>query len=160
MTEDSALTVARKQLDWYRTHKTRARISHYALELVALALSVVVTIAGILGSDPAVPAIAGAALVVLATLRGLFESRQSWIAWAGAEAELEKAIDYYASENEPYDGPDRDKQLVRRVWEVRTSETEAWQARKSSPPPPPAEELGASPAGEIAGGNPPGNLRR
>jgi Protein of unknown function (DUF4231) len=141
MTENSALVIATRQLAWYGTHKTRARWSHYAGELAAVALSFLAAIAGILGWDPAVPAVAGSLLVVLALLRGLFQSRESWIAWAMAQAELQKAIDYYATKIEPYDGPDRDRQLVRRVWEVRNGETEAWKSRKSSPPTPTPEEL-------------------
>lgn len=141
MNDDSALGIAQKQLQWYKANKTRARLAYYGIELLAIALSSLVAIAGTLGWGAAVPAVAGSLLVALAAIRTLFQRRESWIAWAASEAALEHAIDFYVAKLEPYDGPDGDRQLVRRVWEVRNNETEAWKSRVSSPPPPaPAEE--------------------
>ena len=158
MTENLALGIAQDQLDWYRTHKTQARWGHYGIELLAVALSFLVAIAGILGWDPAVAAVAGSILVVLAVIRSLFQRRESWIAWAAAEAALANAIDFYVTKIEPYDGSDRDRQLVRRVWEVRSSETEAWKSRVSSPTPPTPEELSASLGRQADSGSPPSEL--
>lgn len=159
MSRDSAVEIAGEQLKWYRSHKTKARWGHYLLELVAVALSFLVTIAGILRWDAKVAAIAGGILVLLAGLRAEFQLRENWIGWNAAEAEVQKAMDYYGTEIEPYDGPDRDQQLVRRVWEVRMSETQAWKSRKSPPPPPTSQESSASSGRRAAGsGSPPSEL--
>jgi Protein of unknown function (DUF4231) len=159
MAENSALDIAKKERDWYRVHKTSARLSHYGLELAALALSFLVTLAGILEWNLAGPAVAGAAVAVIAGLRGLFGSQESWIAFAAAEADVDRAIDYYNMNDAPYVGPDRDKRLVRQVHQIRSSETTAWKSRKSQSTQAETDEVApVGGAGGSGGGDPPSNL--
>lgn len=133
----SALEIASRQLHWYRTRKTRNRIGARLVELCALGISLLVAIAGALAWDSLVPAVAGAVLVLLAGVREVFNWREGWLAFVAAEAELERAIDFYHARIPPYDGGDRDQQLIRRTWEVRMTETSEWRSRQVARTPEP-----------------------
>jgi uncharacterized protein DUF4231 len=148
----SALEIASSQLQWYRRRKTRNRIGARLVELSALGISLLVAIAGALAWDSLVPAVAGAVLVLLAGIREVFNWREGWLAFVAAEAELERAIDYYHAGIPPYDGADRDERLIRRTWEVRTTETSEWRSRQVARTPEP-DALGrdAVPDGQDGG---------
>jgi uncharacterized protein DUF4231 len=134
VTDESALDIATRQLAWCRANAKSGRLGYDGLELLVLGVSLLVTVAGTLAWDAAVPAIVGAVLVLLAGVRAIFQWRERWVGSAMAQTGLATAIDFYNQRLSPYDGVDRDEQLIRRACEIRIRETAAWESRRSSPP--------------------------
>lgn len=123
-----AMGLVNASYDWYRDHAIRSRrnykISETALIMVAAAVP---TSAAILPNDVTVPAILGAVVVVLTSLRSVFHWQDNYLRFSGAREALEAERRLYNTAAKPYDdATTRDQLLAAAVSRIEQSEMSGW----------------------------------
>ncbi len=129
---DPALALALQQLHWYARRRDRARASYRVTELLILLTSASTTVAAALKASAWVTAVLAAGTVVLAGLYKILDSHDSWVACGAAWAQLQVAVnDYRLLPADRRDGQAQ-RELVGKVNEVISADTQRWAARRRS----------------------------
>ena len=113
---------------WYASHLKRSRFSFQASELILLAASAAVPVAGIMTPGDARPAaIIGAGVVVLTGLRSVFHFYDNSTRFGWACSVIRTELRLYAAAVAPYDDPQtRDGILLRKINSTELTETSQW----------------------------------
>lgn len=129
---DPALALALRQMNWYATHRNRARVTYQLNEILILLTTATTTVMAALKVSASATAILAASTVVLAGLYKVLDSHENWLAFAGAWAELQAVVNDYRML--PSDQRDEQAQraLVARVNDIGTAETGRWVSRRHS----------------------------
>ncbi|GAP53767.1 hypothetical protein AHiyo6_03320 [Arthrobacter sp. Hiyo6] len=130
ITATSSRGAASETAAWYAEHGRRSRHWFQVTEVAILVTSASVPVVGLLNpTDSRPPAIVGAIVVVLASLRSIFHWQENWVRFMAAFRTLTAELRLYDAEAEPYSDPDprkRDAELIKRVNALETTETGAW----------------------------------
>jgi hypothetical protein len=123
-----ALAEAERVFRWYARNARGSRYRFQISEMILLAASAAVPVAGILTPDDARPAaIIGAAVVVLTGFRSVFHFYDNWTRLAGTCAAIKAELRLYAASVEPYEDPaTRDEVLLRKINSTELTETGKW----------------------------------
>jgi Protein of unknown function (DUF4231) len=114
--------------NWYARNLKRSRYRFQISELILLAASAAVPVAGILTPGDARPAaIIGAGVVVLTGLRSVFHFYDNWTRFGWACSVIRTELRLYAAAVAPYDDPEtRDGILLRKINSTELTETSQW----------------------------------
>jgi hypothetical protein len=144
-------TYARREAErvfrWYAHNARASRYRFQISEMILLAASAAVPVAGLLTPGDARPAaIIGAAVVVLTGFRSVFHFYDNWTRFAGTCAVIKAELRLYEAAVEPYDVPaTRDEILLRKINSAELTETGRWMTL-----PPPGTTRGTSQARSAA----------
>src|SRR4051812_11529593 len=110
VTKDSgggyAISLADQSYDWYRTASIRARRAHRVSELLIIVASAAIPLAAVFGPDDAtIPAILGAAVVVISAVRTVFHWHDNYIRFSAARETVEAERRMFHTSAAPYDDP-------------------------------------------------------
>jgi hypothetical protein len=141
--ESYARSEAERIFRWYARSARASRYRFQISEMILLAASATVPVAGILTPDDARPAaIIGAAVVVLTGFRSVFHFYDNWTRFAGTCAVINAELRLYEASVGPYDDPAlRDEILLRKINSAELTETARWMKL-----PPPGTTHGAEQA--------------
>jgi hypothetical protein len=119
---------AERVFDWYARNTKASRYRFQISELILLAASAAVPVAGLLTPDDARPAaIIGAAVVVLTGFRSVFHYYDNWTRFAATCAAIKAELRLYEASVDPYDDPaTRDEILLRKINSTELTETTKW----------------------------------
>lgn len=129
---DPALAVAQRQLDWLARHRSRARVTCQANEILILFTTATTTVTAALKVSATATAILAASTVVLVGLYKVLDSRENWLAFGSAWADLQAAVNDYRMLPPGQRDETAQKSLVARVNEVTIAATGRWVARRQS----------------------------
>jgi len=134
---------AERVFGYYVRNAKASRLRFQISEMILLAATATVPVAGILTPGDARPAaIIGAAVVVLTGLRSVFHFYDNWTRFAGTCALLSAELRLYEASVAPYDVPaTRDEILLRKINSAELAETVQWMKL----PPPGTTQGAASP---------------
>ncbi len=141
--ESYARSEAERVFRWYARNARASRYRFQISEMILLAASAAVPVAGLLTPGDARPAaIIGAAVVVLTGFRSVFHFYDNWTRLAGTCAVIKAELRLYEASVEPYEVPaTRDEILLRKINSAELTETGRWMTL-----PPPATARGADQA--------------
>jgi hypothetical protein len=119
---------AERVFRWYARNARRSRYRFQISEMILLAASAAVPVAGILTPGDARPAaIIGAAVVVLTGFRSVFHFYDNWTRLAATCAAIKAELRLYEASVAPYDNPvTRDEILLRKINSAELTETGKW----------------------------------
>jgi hypothetical protein len=119
---------AERVFHWYARNARASRYRFQISEMILLAASAAVPVAGILTPDDARPAaIIGAAVVVLTGFRSVFHFYDNWTRLAGTCAAIKAELRLYEASVDPYEDPGtRDEILLRKINSAELTETGKW----------------------------------
>jgi hypothetical protein len=123
-----AATLADESYSWYRMAAVRSRKRHRvsALVLQVFAASIPLT-AAISPHNAVLPAILGAAIVVVSGARSTFNWHENYLRFSGAREAVETQRRLYRLGAEPYhDTATRDRVLVAQVIAIEQEEMASW----------------------------------
>jgi len=129
---DPALALAQRQLDWFARHRNRARATYQANEILILFTTATTTVIAALKVSATATAILAASTVVLVGLYKVLDSHENWLAFGGAWADLQAAVNDYRMLPSNERDEVAQKGLVARVNEIASAETGRWVARRQS----------------------------
>jgi hypothetical protein len=123
-----ALTIADESYDWYRLHAIRSRRSYRLSEILFLLFSTAIPVSAVLLPGTAIiPAILGAALVLLTGLRSLFHWHENYVRFSRAREAVNAERRMYLTKAEPYhDSLNRDQILVATITRIEQQEMGQW----------------------------------
>jgi hypothetical protein len=133
--EDPALAVALAQEAWYAVHRDRARYGYWLSEVLLLVAAAATTLAAALSAVPWITAALAATTVVLTGLRKIFDWQAGWISYANSWIEIRRHINSYRLIPEDQRGPAEQKELLRQLDEIASSEISGWTTRKTAQDP-------------------------
>jgi hypothetical protein len=138
-----ARSEAERVFRWYVRNAKASRFRFRISEMILLAATATVPVAGILAPGDARPAaIIGAAVLVLTGFRSLFHFHDNWTRFSGTCALINAELRLYEAAVAPYDVPaTRDEILLRKINSAELTETARWMEL-----PPPGTTHGAEPA--------------
>src|SRR5690242_6721733 len=124
--------LALQQIDWFRRHRIRSRLTYQVNEGLVLVVSAATTLAAALKASVWLTAVLAAGTVVLTGLYKVLDSQENWVAFSLAWSELQTAANNYRLL--PADQRDEaaQRQLVNKVNEVIGQDTGRWAARRRS----------------------------
>ena len=119
---------ARRVFLWYARNAKQSRYRFQVSEMILLAASAAVPVAGILTPGDARPAaIIGAAVVVLTGFRSVFHWYGNWTRFASACSAIKAELRLYEASVAPYDdAATRDEILLRKINSTELTETAQW----------------------------------
>lgn len=129
---DPALAVAMQQLKWFARHRNRARVTYQVNEILILLTTAATTVTAALKVSATATASLAASTVVLAGLYKVLDSHENWLAFGGAWADLQAAVNDYRMLPSDQRNEDTQKRLVARVNEVTSADTGRWVTRRQS----------------------------
>jgi hypothetical protein len=140
---------AERVFAWYARNARGSRYRFQISEMILLAASAAVPVAGILTPGDARPAaIIGAVVVVLTGFRSVFHFYDNWTRLAGTCAVIKAELRLYEASVDPYDDPvTRDEILLRKVNSAELTEAGKWMTLPAPGPARAAEQAG--PAAKI-----------
>lgn len=123
-----ALKLADDSYGWYRRAAIRARRAHHTSETLVLLTSAAIPLSAVLVPDDAtVPALLGAAVVVLTGLRSRFLWRENFLRFSRAREAIEAERRLFRTGSKPYDDPaSREGVLAAAVTRVEQEEMNVW----------------------------------
>ena len=123
-----ARTEAERVFNWYARNARGSRYRFQISEMILLAASAAVPVAGILTPGDARPAaIIGAAVVVLTGFRSVFHFYDNWTRLAGTCAAIKAELRLYEAWVDPYDDPaTRDEILLRKINSAELADAAKW----------------------------------
>jgi hypothetical protein len=123
-----ALGLANDSYEWYRQAAIRSRRAFKIIETLILVVSAAIPVSAALApSTTTVPAVLGAAVVVLGGLRGLFHWHDNYLRFSGAREAVEAERRLYHTMSPPYEDPaSRDQILAVRVTQIEREEMAGW----------------------------------
>jgi hypothetical protein len=126
--EEYALSQAQEAFTWYMNAGRKAKVRYQIVELMIIAVSTAVTITGVLyPHDARVPAILGALVAALATIRSMNHWRDNWTRFTLARTELRSQMRLYRADAAPYDNSTTKAEiLVRTVNAIQIQENQGW----------------------------------
>jgi hypothetical protein len=129
---DPALALALQQIDWYARRRNQSRWIYRVNELLILLTTATTTVAAALKASAWVTATLAASTVVLPGMYKILDQHESWVAFGGAWAELQVAVNSYRIL--PADRRDEEArvQLVQKVNDVIRADTTRWATRRRS----------------------------
>ena len=130
-----AALLADESYSWYRNAAIRSRRRHRisATLLQALAAAIPVS-AAISPRNAVVPAVLGAAIVVLSGLRTTFNWQENYLRFSSAREAVEAQRRLYRLGAAPYDDPNtRDRTLAEHVTAIEQDEMASWLRIVSEP---------------------------
>jgi hypothetical protein len=125
---DYAMTIADRSYEWYRTAAIRSRRSYKLAETAILLVAAAIPASAAIARDNTIiPAILGAAVVVLTGLRSVFHWQENYLRFSGAREAVETERRRYRTGAEPYADPaTRDQVLVAEVSRIERDEMSGW----------------------------------
>jgi hypothetical protein len=123
-----ALGIANNSYRWYRNAAIRARRSHRmsAVAIQAIAASIP-AVAAISPRSATIPAILGAVIVVLSSLRSIYRWQENYLRFSGAREAVEAERRLYYTNTTPYnDALTKDQTLASRVTKIEQEEMAGW----------------------------------
>jgi hypothetical protein len=125
---EDALSIMTKSLNWYRGAAWRARRAYQASEVLVLIVSAAVPASiAVAPHNTNIPAVLGAAAVVLTGLRQAFHWHDNYLRFTKACSALEAERRLYRVSGGTYKEPDtRDELLVSAVSRIEQEETMGW----------------------------------
>jgi len=129
---DPALALALQQIDWFKRHRIRSRLTYQINEVLVLVVSAATTLAAALKASAWLTAVLAAGTVILTGLYKVLDSQENWVAFSLAWSKLQTAANNYRLL--PADQRDEaaQRQLVDKVNEVMAEDTGRWAARRRS----------------------------
>ncbi|WP_091409867.1 DUF4231 domain-containing protein [Friedmanniella luteola] len=123
-----AMRVADESYGWYRKAAIRSRRAHrisaVAIQIVAASIPVSVAIAP---AKPIITAILGAAIVLLSSLRAIFNWQEDYLRFSSSREAVEQERRRYRLGVEPYADPNtRSGLLAERVSAIERDEMSGW----------------------------------
>ena len=148
-----ARDVADKSYDWYKKAAIRSRRAHrtsaIAIQIVAASIPVSVALAP---SEPTIPAVLGAVIVLLSSLRSIFNWQEDYLRFSSSREAVEQERRRYRLRVKPYDDPvTRSGLLAELVSEIEKNEMSGWLKTVSRPK---AERVEAVTSGRATEGEP------
>ncbi|HZN71959.1 MAG TPA: DUF4231 domain-containing protein [Micromonosporaceae bacterium] len=125
---DYATSIADRSYEWYKRAAIRSRRSYKLSETAVLlvAASIPASVA-IYRENTLVPAVLGAAVVVLTGLRSVFHWQENYLRFSGAREAVESQRRLYLTGAEPYADPaTRDQVLVAEISRIERDEMSGW----------------------------------
>lgn len=129
---DPALALALQQIDWFRRHRIRSRLTYQVNEGLVLVVSAATTLAAALKASAWLTAVLAAGTVVLTGLYKVLDSQENWVAFSLAWSELQTATNNYRLLPADRRDEEAQRQLVNKVNEVIGQDTGRWAARRRS----------------------------
>lgn len=122
------MSLADASYDWYKAHAIRSRFSYKLTETLLLVVAAAIpTSASVIGDTPAVPAILGAAVVVLTGLRSIFHWQDNYLRYSAAREAIEAERRLYTTRASPYDDDaTREQLLAATVSRIEQEEMRGW----------------------------------
>lgn len=119
---------AQRVFQWYARQARKSRYRFQISEMILLAASAAVPVAGIMTPGDARPAaIIGAGVVVLTGFRSVFHFYDNWNRFAGACGAIKAELRLYEASVSPYDDSyARDEILLRKINSTELTETAQW----------------------------------
>jgi hypothetical protein len=123
-----AMTVADESYDWYRSHAIRSRRSYRLSEILFLAFSTAIPVSAVAWPEKAlIPAILGAALVLLTGLRNLYHWHENYVRFSRAREAVDAERRMFLTAAEPYADPKaKDQNLVAAITRIEQQEMGQW----------------------------------
>lgn len=123
-----AMALVTASYDWYRDHAIRSRRNYRMAETALLVIAAgIPTSAAFAPHNSAVPAVLGAAVVVLTGLRSVFHWQDNYLRFSGAREALEAERRLYNTRAAPYDDiATRDQVLAAAVSRIEQDEMAGW----------------------------------
>ena len=123
-----AMGLADGSYDWYKKHAIRARrsykVAETALVIVAAAIP---TSAVVLPDSNIVPAVLGAVVVVITSLRAIYHWQDNYLRFSQAREAVEAERRLYYTRADPYDDEEtREKLLAAAVTRIERDEMRGW----------------------------------
>ena len=127
---DPALALALQQIDWFKRHRIRSRLTYQVNEGLVLVVSASTTVAAALKASAWLTAVLAAGTVVLTGLYKVLDSQESWVAFSLAWSKLQTAANNYRLLPADQRDSEAQRQLVDKVNEVMAEDTGRWAARR------------------------------
>jgi hypothetical protein len=123
-----ALSLANESYEWYKTAAIRSRRSYRFCEVALVIIAAGIPVAAAISPHSAiVPAVLGAVVVVLSSLRAVFHWQDNYIRFSGAREALEGERRLYHTQSQPYDDlATRDQNLAATVSRIERDEMAGW----------------------------------
>lgn len=130
-----ARDVADKSYDWYKKAAIRSRRAHrtsaIAIQVVAASIPVSVALAP---SEPTIPAVLGAVIVLLSSVRSIFNWHEDYLRFSSSREAVEQERRRYRLRVKPYEDPvTRSGLLAERISEIERNEMSGWLKTVSRP---------------------------
>jgi hypothetical protein len=132
------MPLANERHDWYEEHAKQSRVLYTVHETLLLIVAAAIPAsAAIAHNNVIAPAILGAVVVVLTSLRSVFHWQQNYIRFNGARLGIDVECRNYRAGVTPYDDPaTRDQLLTEAVSRIELEETTGWARIASERPRP------------------------
>lgn len=123
-----ALGLADDSYAWYRAAAIRSRRNHKISTVAQLVLAATIPVsAAIAPTNAVVPAVLGAAIVIVSGLRTTFNWQENYIRFSAAREAVEAQRRLYHTGAAPYDDPQtRDRILAAQVTAIEREEMDTW----------------------------------
>jgi len=123
-----AAGLAEESYNRYTRHPSQARHSYRLSEILFLVFSAGIPVAAVLWpGTPEVPAVLGAALVLLTGLRNVYHWHDNYVRFSRAREAVNAERRFHAAGLPPYEDPaTRDQQLVASVTRIEQEEMGQW----------------------------------
>jgi hypothetical protein len=127
---DPALALALQQLRYYARNRDRYRRTYRASELLILLATATTTVAAALKASAWVTATLAASTVVLTGFHKVLDSHNQWVAFVGAWAELQAAVN--DDRLLPVDRRDEEarRRIVDKMNEILRADTQRWSSQR------------------------------
>jgi hypothetical protein len=126
--ECHALQVLYKSYSWYESAAKKSRMFHRVTEVMQLLASAAIPLSAVLiKGNTTIPAIFGAAIVIIAGLRAMFHWQEDYLRFSRARELVEAERRLFITGADPYGNSESSDQiLVRRITEIEQQEMGVW----------------------------------
>lgn len=123
-----AMDVAEKSQTWYTKAAVRSRRSYKVSECLLIIIAAGIPVTAVVDrKDALVPAVLGAIVVVLSSLRGVFHWQENYLRFSRAREALEAERRSYLTSSAPYDDDStKDQNLAAVVTRIEQEEMGTW----------------------------------
>jgi Protein of unknown function (DUF4231) len=123
-----AMSVADASYRWYVTASQRSRRNHRIVEIATVVVSAAIPVAAVIAPGvPAITAVLGAVLVVIAGMRATFKWQENYLRFSQARETVEQQRRLFLVGAAPYDDPaTREEELIRTVSRIERDEMGEW----------------------------------
>jgi Protein of unknown function (DUF4231) len=130
--DKQALEIAENSFEYYRRKAKESRFRYHAVEITQILIASAITVTGILRVDTRIPGVLGALLILVVSVRSLFQWHENWLGYTSAGTQIRHAKELYAVHAPPYNETDRAQRLVAHVAALEKEETAGWVGRRQT----------------------------
>lgn len=120
--------VADQSYAWYLRAAQRSRSAHRINEIGTVVVSAAIPVVAVVAPDaPAITAVLGAVLVVIAGARAVFKWQENYLRFSQARETVEQQRRLYRVGAAPYDDPaTREQEMIRTISRIERDEMTEW----------------------------------